>query len=222
MHSVEGLRGQPTQKPPYPTEKGLFGKPTVLNNVGTLAEVPLAIYYEDYNPNLRLHCLSGNVTKPGVYELQLGTKLGDLMALGKPKHKIKAVYFGCFGGCMPYNPELKISPEDVCGKDCILGACTVIAVDEKHSIVNVATNIAKFYEFESCGKCTPCREGTMRVLALLENISMGKATRKDLDTLQELSEVIKETSLCGLGQSATNHILTALKYFRKEFEEKVK
>jgi NADH-quinone oxidoreductase subunit F len=222
MHSIEGKRGQPTQKPPYPNEKGVFGKPTILNNVGTLAEVPLAIYYKDYNPNLRLHCLSGNVTKPGVYELALGTKLKDLMRFGQPKNKIKAVYFGCFGGCMRYNPELKISPEDICGKDCILGACTVIAVDENQSIVDVATNIAKFYEFESCGKCTPCREGTMRILALMENISLGNATRKDLKTLKELAEVIKETSFCGLGQSATNHILTALKYFRKEFEAKCK
>ena len=174
MHSIEGIRGQPTQKPPYPTEKGLFEKPTVLNNVGTLAEVPLAIDYKDYNPNLRLHCLSGNVTKPGVYELPLGTKLKDLIELGKPKNKIKAIYFGCFGGCMPYNPEMKISPEDLCGKDCILGACTIIAVDEKHSIVDLATNIAKFYEFESCGKCTPCREGTMRILALLQNLHYKK------------------------------------------------
>lgn len=222
MHSIEGKRGQPTQKPPFPNEKGVFGKPTILNNVGTLAEVPLAIYYKDYNPSLRLYSLSGNVTKPGTYELPLGTTLKELMELGKPKNKIKAVYFGCFGGCMPYSPEIKISPEELCGKDCILGACTVIAVDETKSIVDVATNIAKFYEFESCGKCTPCREGTMRILALLENISLGKATKKDLDVLQELAEVIKETSFCGLGQSCTNHVLTALKYFRNEFEEKVK
>ncbi|MBW2996150.1 SLBB domain-containing protein [Candidatus Woesearchaeota archaeon] len=222
MHSIEGERGQPTQRPPYPTEKGVYGKPTILNNVGTLAEVPLAISYKDYNPNLRLHCISGNVTKPGVYELPLGTTLGDLMKLAKPKYNIKAVYFGCFGGCAPYSPELKLAPDEVCGKDCILGALTVIAVDEKHSIVDMATNIAKFYEFESCGKCTPCREGTMRVLGLLETISLGKATKKDLNTLKELAEVIKETSLCGLGQTATSHVLTALKHFRKEFEAKCK
>jgi NADH:ubiquinone oxidoreductase subunit F (NADH-binding) len=98
----------------------------------------------------------------------------------------------------------------------------VIAVDEKQSIVDMATNIAKFYEFESCGKCTPCREGTMRILGLLENISMKDANMKDLDTLQELAEVIKETSFCGLGQTATSHLLTAMKHFRKEFEERVR
>lgn len=221
MESIEGKRGQPRHKPPFPTTKGLFGKPTVINNVETLANVPLAMMFNDWNPDLRLYSLSGNVTKPGVYELPLGTSLCKLIDMGKPKNKAKAVYFGCFGGCLPYC-DIKLTPENVCGKGCMLGACSIIVVDEKHSIVATATNIAKFYEFESCGKCTPCREGTMRILAILENISLGKAKKKDLKTLQELAEVIKETSFCGLGQTATEHLLTALKYFRKEFEEKVK
>ena len=156
-----------------------------------------------------------------MYELPLGTRLCELIKMGRPKNKIKAVYFGCFGGCLPHC-KIELIPENVCGKECMLGACTVIAVDEKHSIVDLATNIAKFYEFESCGKCTPCREGTMRILALLQNISLGEAKKKDLATLKELAEVIKETSFCGLGQTSTIHLLTALKYFRKEFEEKVK
>ena len=121
---------------------------------------------------------------------------------------------------MPYSDDIELSPEKICGEDCMLGSCSVIAVDEDQSIVDLATNIAKFYEFESCGKCTPCREGTMRIMNLLQNLSLGQAKKKDLDTLQELSEVIKETSLCGLGQTSTQHLLTALKYFRKEFEEK--
>ena len=222
IQSIEGKRGNPQHKPPFPTVKGLYGKPTIINNVETFANVPLAIALKDYNPNLRLYSLSGNVTKPGIYELPLGTKLGELIRLGKPKNKIKAIYFGCFGGCAPYNPDLKLTPDDICGKDCILGSCTVIAVDEKQSIVDLATNIAKFYEFESCGKCTPCREGTMRILNLLQNISLKYAKMKDLGTMQELAEVIKETSFCGLGQTATQHLLTALKYFRREFEERVK
>jgi len=220
IQSIEGFRGNPQLKPPFPTVKGLFGKPTVINNVETLANVPLAIFYKDWNKNLRLYSLSGNVTNPGVYELPIGINLAKLIQIGQPKNRVKAVYFGCFGGCMPFS-NIALSPENICGKECMLGACTIIVVDETKSIVDVATNIAKFYEFESCGKCTPCREGTMRILALLENISMGKAKEKDLETLQELAEVIKETSFCGLGQSATQHILTALKYFRKEFEEKV-
>lgn len=221
IQSIEGHRGQPSLKPPFPTTKGLFGKPTVINNVETLANVPIAILFDDWNPNLRLYSLSGNVTQPGVYELPLGTALGKLIWLGKPEHKIKAIYFGCFGGCLPYSPEIKLLPENICKQECMLGACTIIAVDKKQSIIDLATYIAKFYEFESCGKCTPCREGTMRVLELLEKISIGKATKKDIDTLEELAWVIKETSLCGLGQTATNHLITALKYFRNEFEEKL-
>lgn len=222
IQSIEGRRGHPQHKPPFPTAKGLYNRPTVINNAETLANSALAVLYDEWDPNLRLHSLSGNVERPGVYELPLGTKLGELIRLGRPKNKIKAVYFGCFGGCMVYDPDIVLHPDSICGKDCLLGACTVIAVDETKSILDMATNISKFYEFESCGKCTPCREGTMRILALLENISMGKATEKDLETLQELAEVIKETSFCGLGQTATIHVLNALKYFRKEFEEKVK
>lgn len=221
IQSIEGKRGQPQQKPPFPTIKGLFGKPTAINNVETLANAAQAILFNDWNKDLRLFSLSGNVTKPGVYELPLGTKLSRLIELGKPKNKIKAVYFGCFGGCLPYK-DIELSPEKVCGKDCMLGSCTIIAVDEKQSIVDLATNVSKFYEFESCGKCTPCREGTMRVLAMLENISLRKAKKKDLETLRELCEVIKESSFCGLGQTATVHVLTSLKYFKKEFDSRVK
>ncbi|MBW2965845.1 NADH-quinone oxidoreductase subunit F [Candidatus Woesearchaeota archaeon] len=221
LESIQGKRGHPRIKPPYPTTKGLFGKPTVLNNVETLANIPLAILFDNWNPNLRLYSLSGDVTNPGLYEIPLGTKLCKLIEMGKPKNKIKAIYFGCFGGCMPHC-DIPLTPESICGKECMHGAGTIIAVDETRSIVDIATNIAKFFEFESCGKCTPCREGTMRILALLQNISLGNTTKKDLLTLQELAEVIKETSFCGLGQTATVHVLNALKYFRKEFEAKCK
>lgn len=221
LSSIEGYRGQARHKPPFPTVKGLYQKPTVINNVETLANVPLAIEFDDWDANLRLYSLSGDVQKPGIYELPLGTDLCELIKLGQPKNKIKAVYFGCFGGCMPHC-KIKLTPDDICGKDCIHGAGTIIAVDETHSIVDIATNIAKFYEFESCGKCTPCREGTMRILNLLENISLKNADLLDLDTLEELAHVIKDTSFCGLGQTSTNHLITALKFFRPEFEERVK
>ncbi len=220
ISSIEGYRGQPRQKPPFPTTRGLFGKPTIINNVETLANAALAIAFEDWNPELRLYSLSGDVSKPGVYELPHGIKLCELLEMGKPKNRIKAVYFGCFGGCMP-NCDIELTPDNVCGKGCLLGACSVIAVDETRSMVDMATNIAKFYEFESCGKCTSCREGTMRILAILENLSLGKAAKKDLATLEELAEVVKETSFCGLGQTSMNHLITALKYFRKEFEERL-
>ncbi len=222
IQSIEGKRGHPSHKPPFPTTRGLFNKPTIINNVETLANVPLAVHFKDWDNSLRLHSLSGNVSKPGVYELPLGIKLKELIRLGAPENKIKAVYFGCFGGCMPYDPDTRLHPDNICGKGCMLGSCTIIAVDEKQPIVDLATNIAKFYEFESCGKCTPCREGTYRILNILENISMKDGKMEDLDTLQDLAEVIKETSFCGLGQTSTNHLLNALKYFRGEFEERVK
>lgn len=224
VSSIEGLRGQPRAKPPFPTTVGLFGKPTVVNNVETLANVPHAIVFGDWDDKLRLHCISGDVNKPGVYEKKLGTRFSELLALAEPKNTPKAVYFGCFGGCLPYkgNENMALNPDNVCGEDCLLGACSMIVADEKRSAVDIAANIAKFYEFESCGKCTPCREGTMRMLALLENISLGKAKQKDLDTLQELAEVVRDTSFCGLGQTASHHILTALRHFRKDFEKSIR
>jgi NADH-quinone oxidoreductase subunit F len=224
LASVEGKRGHPKVRPPYPTTYGLFGKPTVINNVETLANVPLAMMLDGWDKDMRLHCISGDVEKPGVYEAPLGEKLFQAIERAKPKNKPKAVYFGCFGGCMPYEKfrDMELRPEKVCEGECMLGSCTLIVADETRSIVDVATNVAKFYEFESCGKCTPCREGTMRVLAMLQNISVGDAKMEDLDTLQELAEVIKETSFCGLGQTATSHVINALKFFRKDFEDRIK
>ena len=224
ISSIEGKRGQPRSRPPYPTTHGLFGKPTAINNVETLANVPLAITMDDWSDKLRLHCISGDVSNPGVFEAPLGIRLSELIAMANPKNKPKAIYFGCFGGCLPYagREDMELTPDRICGDDCMLGSCSMIVVDETRSMVDMATNIAKFYEFESCGKCTPCREGTMRILNMLENISMGNAKKEDLDTLQELAEVIKETSFCGLGTTATNHLLNALKFFRKDFEDRIK
>jgi NADH:ubiquinone oxidoreductase subunit F (NADH-binding) len=221
MKSIEGMRGQPEYKPPYPTVEGLWGKPTVINNVETLANVPQAILFDDWDPNLRLFCISGSVKRPGVYELPIGVNISEVMQLAEPRNKPKAVYFGCFGGCMPYK-EMKLTHENICGEDCLSGSCSLIVVDNKQSMVEMAYVISKFFTYESCGKCTPCREGTIRVLMLIRKIRSGKATKKDLELLQELGDNIRYTSLCGLGQSASNHIRTALKHFYKEFEEKIR
>ena len=221
IESIEGNRGNPRIKPPFPANKGIFNNPTLINNVETLANLPLIILDKEWNNDLRLFSLSGNVTRPGVYELESGISLKKLISLGKPENKIKAVYFGCAGGCTPYE-DIKLNNETIKEKGAMLGSCTIIAVDENHDIVDIATNIAKFFEYESCGKCTPCREGTMRVLELLEKISLKKATKEDIDLLEELCRVISATSLCGLGQSSTNHLTTALKYFRNEFTDKLK
>ena len=163
IESIEGFRGQPYYKPPYPPTEGLFGKPTVINNVETLANVPQAILFDDWNPDLRLYCISGCVTKPGVYELPVGVNLSKIMELAKPKNKVKAVYYGCFGGCHPYK-EMKLTHENVCGEDCVSGSCSMIVIDEKQSMVDMAYTISKFFTYESCGKCTPCREGSIRLL----------------------------------------------------------
>ena len=219
--SIEGYRGQPNYKPPYPAVEGLFRKPTIINNVETLTNVPQAILFDNWDSNLRLMSLSGNVTNPGVYELPVGYKLTELIKKGQPKNKIKAIYFGCFGGCMPYS-KIKLTPDSICGKNCIVGSYTIIVVDEKQSILDVAFSIAHFYCHESCGKCSPCREGTARVCQLLKKIKSGKATKYDLEILEDLAKNIHETSLCGLGQTSTNHLINALEFFREEFEEKLR
>ncbi len=221
IQSIEGQRGHPQYKPPYPAVDGLFGKPTIINNIETLTNVPQAILFNDWDPNLRLMSLSGNIANPGIYELPVGYKLTDLIKKAKPKNKVKAIYFGCFGGCMPYS-KIELTPDSICGKNCIIGSYTIIVVDEKQSILDTALSIAHFYCHESCGKCTPCREGTIRVCHLLEKIKSGKATKQDLEILEDLAMNIHETSLCGLGQTSTNHLLTALEFFRKEFEEKLR
>ncbi len=217
IRSIEGERGHPYYKPPFPPVDGLWGKPTIINNAETLTNVSQAILFDGWKENLRLFSLSGNVTKPGVYELPQGISLRKLVKLGKPKNKVKAIYFGCFGGCMPFK-DIKLTPENVSGVNCVIGAFTIIVVDEKQAILDIAEAIAEFYVHESCGKCTPCREGTKRILDLIIAIKEGRAPKEALDTLQDLAENIHETSLCGLGQTATNHVLNALQFFKNEFK----
>lgn len=215
--SIENKRGYPHFKPPYPPQKGLWGKPTVINNVETLANVPLAIVNDDWDDNLRLFSLSGDVSKPGVYEVKIGTNLGEIAKIAQAKNP-KAVYFGAAGGCIPYSLNFVVSSDHVCKEEAMLGACSLIFVSKKRSTLDLAINIAQFFKHESCGKCTPCREGNVHLLRLLEKIRLGKADKKDLFLLEKLSIIIRDTSLCGLGQSCTNHILTALKHFKKDFK----
>ena len=217
--SIENRRGYPHFKPPYPPQKGLFGKPTVINNVETLANVPLAIVDSDWSDELRLFSLSGDVAKAGVYEVKIGTKLGEIAKLAGAKNP-KAVYFGASGGCVPYNANFVVSSDHVCKEEAMLGACSLIFVGKKRSMLDLAINITEFFKHESCGKCTPCREGNVHVLELLEKIKSGKGGREDLALLEKLSVIIRDTALCGLGQSCTNHVLTALKYFKEDFKIK--
>ncbi len=222
MQSIMGFRGQPYYKPPYPTQEGLWKMPTVLNNVETLTCVSQALLFKEWNPNTRLFSISGDVENPGIYEWELGVKLSTILDTIKPVEEIKAISFGCFGGIMPVdknNLDERINIETICKEDCSHGAFTLIFIGKSRNIADICMSIAKFYTYESCGKCTPCREGTIRVLNLLKKIRDKQATQEDIKLLEEISHHIKETSLCGLGQSSTTHILTSLEHFRKDFEE---
>jgi len=219
IQSIMGYRGQSMYKPPYPTDNGLWGKPTVLNNVETLTCVPQALLYNDWNPNLRLFSASGDIENPGIYEWELGVKMSTIIDTVKPTQEIKAISFGCFGGIMPLNKNSLVTTETICKEDCQHGAFTIIFIGENRNVVDMCLSIAKFYTYESCGKCTPCREGTIRVLNLLKKIRDRRADEKDLELLKEMARHIKETSLCGLGQSSTNHILTSLEHFKEDYKK---
>lgn len=219
MQSIMGYRGQAMYKPPYPTDQGLWEKPTVLNNLETLTCVAQAMLYDDWDPNLRLFSVSGDVEKPGVYEWGLGVKMSDILKTIKPQKEIKAISFGCFGGVMPLDKNSSVTAETICKEDCQHGAFTVIFIGKDRNIVDICLSIAKFYTYESCGKCTPCREGTIRLLNLLKKIRDKEAEEKDLESLRELAKHINETSLCGLGQSSGNHILTSLEHFKQDYKK---
>jgi len=214
--SIENRRGYPHFKPPYPPQEGLFGKPTVINNVETLANVPLAWVDDSWEDGLRLFSISGDVSKAGVYEINVGTKLGEIAKIAGAKDP-KAVYFGAAGGCVPYRAGFSVNADHVCKEDAMLGSCSLIFVGKKRNMLDMAINIAQFFRHESCGKCTPCREGNVHVLKLLEKIKSGGG-KEDLELLEKLCVIIRDTALCGLGQSCTNHVLTALKYFKGDFK----
>ena len=217
MNSIEGLRGEPRAKPPYPAQSGLWGRPTSINNVETLANVPLIIsgnWEEGGWQDLRLYSLSGNVQKPGVYELPEGITMKELIDKGAPQKPIKAIFFGCSGGCLPYQDDFILSVNEVGKKGAMFGSATIIAVDVDQSIPKICKNIAEFFVHESCGKCTPCREGTIRMLDILEGCTLSKEQHQ---TVEDLGECMEKASFCGLGQTASKHIETALKYFKEEF-----
>lgn len=220
ISSIEGKRPCPNEKPPFPTEKGLFGKPTLINNLETLANIPL-IFITKFDSSLRLFSLSGNITKPGIYELREGINLKKLVKIGQPKNKPKSVYFGAAGGMISYK-SVKLSDEKLRKYNCFLGSASVIVVDKTKGILNMALNLAKFFEYESCGKCTPCREGTRHILEILEKVSLGNGTEEDLQILNDLIFITKNTSICGLGKTSSLHLENTLKYFKEEIRNELK
>lgn len=233
--AIEG-RSRPRQRPPYPAMSGLWGKPTVINNVETLAHVATIFqvgleeftkYGTDKSKGTKMFCVTGSVKKTGVYEVPIGTKIKTLvyeLAGGPPDGKtIKAVQIGGpSGGCIPASLlDLELDYETLQSYGAIMGSGGLVVIDNTNCMVDVAKYFTSFTLAESCGKCLPCRVGMKVVSEILEKITSGTASLEDLEVLKELGEDIMKSSLCALGGTAPNPILSTLRYFRNEYEEHV-
>ena len=234
--SIEGERGMPRTKPPRTVEQGLFAKPTVLNNVETYANVPLIIsngaewYHQlgtEMSPGTKAFALTGSVKNTGLIEVPMGTTLREIVYdIGggvKGDVPFKAVQIGGpSGGCLvTSNLDVKLDFDSLKKLGAMIGSGGLVVMDENTCMVEVARFFMNFTQNESCGKCVPCREGTRRMLEILEDIVAGKGTMEQLDILQELGEAITDTALCGLGKSAALPVLSTLKNFRDEYIEHV-
>jgi len=245
IHSIEGKRGMPRPRPPFPAVKGLFGKPTIINNVETLANVPAIMAQgsewfssvgTEGSKGTKVFALSGKIKNTGLVEVAMGTKLRDIVfgIGGGVEHgrAYKAVQIGGpSGGCIPeQHLDIEIDYESLKEVGAMMGSGGLVVMDEKTCMVDVAKFFMDFIQRESCGKCIPCREGTKQMLAILEDITSkrGKSAEhaplkrmKGVLHLKRLAEVIKETSLCGLGQTAPNPVLSTLRWFRGEYDEHI-
>ena len=232
LNSIEGQRGMPRPRPPFPAVKGLWGKPSIINNVETLACVPyilregaekFAQYGTEKSKGTKVFALGGKINNVGLVEIPMGTTLRELIydiGGGIPgDKKFKAIQTGGpSGGCLTEaDLDTPIDFDNLVAKGSMMGSGGAIVMDEDNCMVDVAKFYMEFICDESCGKCTPCRIGTKRMLEILTRITDGKATMKDLDELEILAENIKTNSLCGLGQTAPNPVLSTLKHFRDEY-----
>ena len=237
INSIEGKRGIPRQRPPFPAQNGLYGKPTNINNVETWANVPKIIenganWYANIgtktSKGTKIFSLVGNVKNTGLVEVPMGIKIEEIVfdiGCGTPDgKKIKAIQTGGpSGGCISQNHfNLPIDYESLKQAGSIMGSGGMIVMDEDTCMVDFARYFVNFLQAESCGKCSSCREGTQRMFEILTDITEGKANEGSIELLEELAYVIKETSLCGLGQTAPNPVLSTLKYFRNEYKSHIK
>lgn len=237
MSSIEGKRGEPEQKPPFPFEKGLFGKPTIINNVETLASIPAIIlkggeWYAQFGTSnakgTKVFALAGDVLNTGIVEIPIGMPLGDILfKIGggmRNNKKFKAAQIGGpSGGCITQeNLNTKTDYDSITKLGAIMGSGGLIVMNEDTCMVDTARFFMEFIQDESCGKCIPCRVGTKRMLEILERITKGQGKEGDIELLVELGQTIKETAMCGLGQSAPNPVLSTIRYFRDEYEEHIK
>jgi len=237
MHSIEGMRGEPTPKPPFPAVRGLFDKPSNINNVETYANIPLIInkgadWFKSIgtpgNSGTKVFALGGKINNTGLVEIPMGTSLRTVIydiGGGIPNgKKFKAVQTGGpSGGCIPAEHlDIAIDYDSLTSIGSMMGSGGMIVMDEDNCMVDIARFFLDFTVDESCGKCTPCRVGTRRMLEILERITEGKGEEGDIEKLEALAENIKATALCGLGQTAPNPVLSTLKYFREEYEAHIK
>jgi NADH:ubiquinone oxidoreductase subunit F (NADH-binding) len=227
MDSIEGRRGEARYRPPFPPSKGLWGKPTVINNVETLMNIPYIILNgstwfreigTEQSKGTKLFSVSGDVEKPGVYELVLGSSLKELVVEIAGAKGVKMVQVGgATGGIIPYSMiSTPLAYETVLGS----GAVTVF--DESREILDFVHRTMDFLAEESCGKCTPCREGTEAMIEILSRLAAGDGKQEDIQALEDLSATMMLSSLCGLGQAASIPVLDTLKYFRNDYEIRVK
>jgi NADH-quinone oxidoreductase subunit F len=210
FQSIEGYRGEPRNKPPFPVEVGLYGKPTVVNNVETLLNVPHVVLEDDAR-DTRLFCVSGNVARPGLYELELGTPLSELLELAGAESP-KAVLLGGAAGSFlrPDQLDLLLSFEGARDAGATLGSGVVIVYGEQADLVDAVLRIAEFFRDESCGQCVPCRIGTVRQEEALHRLASGKTNGDEVAVLADLTQVMRDASICGLGQTAANAVDSAI------------
>jgi bidirectional [NiFe] hydrogenase diaphorase subunit len=233
MASVEGKRGTPRPRPPFPAESGLWNCPTLINNVETFANVPAIIRKgaqwfarigTEKSKGTKVFALAGKIKNTGLIEVPMGTRLRDIveeMGGGAPNGQIKAVQTGGpSGGCIPADAlDTPVDYESLARLGSIMGSGGMIVMDQTTNMVEIARFFMEFCMDESCGKCIPCRAGTVQMYHLLTKISERRATQRDLQKLEELCDMVHNTSLCGLGQTAPNPTLSTLRFFRKEYEE---
>ena len=236
IRSIEGKMGEPRQRPPFPIQKGIDGKPTAINNVETWANIPLifrlgarkyASIGTQGNSGTKIFSLVGKIKNTGLVEVPMGMTIKEIVydigggSVGKAK--IKAVQTGGpSGGCIPAEKfDLSVDYETLADAGSIMGSGGMIVMDENTCIVDVARYFMNFLKDESCGKCFTCRKGTQRMYEILDDISKGKGTLEHLDLLKELAEVVKDTTMCGLGQTASNPVMSTLRYFRDEYHRHV-
>ena len=237
IESIEGKPGRPKNKPPYPSVSGVYNKPTLINNVETFSNIPHIILLgaEEFatvgtagSKGTRLISLSGNVRNRGVYEVPFGISVREIiygLGGGIPEdRKLNMVQLGgASGPCIPERLlDIRLDYREFADEGISMGSGAVIVIDERFEILEILRHIMKFFRHESCGKCTPCREGNRQILRILYKFITGSAEMKDLELLETICRVMYETSFCGLGQAAPTAILTTIKYFRDEYTSRIR